>query len=305
MEPIVISQSTDEPITLAEGAANLHIDPDCGSPPGYFEATRIQALITAARIACENDTKLSLVAKTLQVSQEVWHSERTRHHQPHHLSSLQWSHHFPGANAIELPNGPVRSIAWVKYLDGDGADTTLDPGQYRTTLKRGVTWLIPAYGVAWPAARHDHDSVRVQYAAGYPSTDSPPETVPMLVIQAMHLYISHWFRNREAVDSNQLAELSRWASKTCSGSIASRSEWHESAGREDRRGGVDSQNHDREAGPVEPQGLCWPADHKLAACSSYKHCCARVARIRARRFPGCAEASEHYCTRSKSDIHRR
>lgn len=186
MEPVVISQSTDEPITVAEAAANLRLDPD-GSPPVYPESSRIQGLITAARIACENDLEVSLVAKTLEISLESWYR--------------------PHCQAIELPYGPVRSIESVKYIDSSGNDTTLDADQYRTTIRHRMAVLIPAYGVSWPATRVDVDSIRIRYLAGYPSTDSPPETVPSTILQAMHLYIAHYFVNREAVDDNKLAPL--------------------------------------------------------------------------------------------------
>jgi len=214
MEPTVISQATEEPLTLAQAAANLRVDPDDDYPASYPEAERIQSLITAARSALENDLGVSLIAKTLEISLDMWHHAHREHYQdggfPYPYSSSYfhiYQHAMHRRQRIELPYGPVRAIESVKYLDGDGADTTLAADQYRIATVRRMDMLVPAYGVSFPAARCDFGSIRIRYSAGYPSTDSPPETVPEPILQAMHLCIAHWFRNREAVDDGKLAEL--------------------------------------------------------------------------------------------------
>jgi uncharacterized phiE125 gp8 family phage protein len=156
---------------------------DTNSPPAYVEAARITKLIKAARQACEEELEISLVAKTLEIAGNSF------------------------AAVIDLPGGPVRSIVSVKYLDPDGVDTVLAADQYRFSDYARAPVLLLAYGVSWPSARTDVDSVRVRYTVGYPSTDSPPEEVPEPIRQAMHLFIAHWFVNREAVDENAKAEL--------------------------------------------------------------------------------------------------
>lgn len=173
----IISESTDEPITLDEAADNLRVVLNNDSPPVYPEAGRILKLIKAARQSCEEDLELSLVFKTLEVTQDCLYPR-----------------------TIELPGGPVRSIVSLTYVDEEGYDTALADDQYRLSTSGRMAVLYPAYGVTWPDHRRDHDSVRVIYTAGYPSLDSPPEVAPEPIIQAMHLCIAHWFANREAVD---------------------------------------------------------------------------------------------------------
>lgn len=183
MTPKVITESATEPITLEQAALNLRVSLDTNSPPAYPEAARITSLITAARRACEEELEVSLVAKTLEVAADSFASD------------------------IELPLGPVRSIVSVTYQDDDGVDTVLAASQYRYSDYLRAPVLLRAYDVDWPTARTDLNSIRVRYTAGYPSTDSPAETVPEPILQAMHLCIAHWFSNREAVDVNALAEL--------------------------------------------------------------------------------------------------
>jgi uncharacterized phiE125 gp8 family phage protein len=207
-----------EPITLAEAASNLSLDPDDGnSPPGYVQGSRILRLITAARVACEQELEMSLVAKTLEIAHESFmHLSRHSHYGSRALMNqydrgYNWNltgqnPYFP-RNSIQLPDGPVRSIVSVNYLDSDGVDTVLASNQYRLSTSGRMAMLWPAYGVSWPSCRTDVDSVRVRYAVGYPSADSPPQEVPEPIRQAMHLFIGHYFANRDAADLNTLAEL--------------------------------------------------------------------------------------------------
>jgi uncharacterized phiE125 gp8 family phage protein len=191
MTPKVISESATEPILLAEVVLNLGLQPDDGnSPPGYVQGPRVLSLITTARRACEEELEMSLVAKTLEIAVPTFADCSLR-----------------SISGIELPWGPVRSIVSVNYVSTAGVDTVLAADQYRFSTYDTTAVLWPAYGASWPTARNDLDSVRVRYTAGYPVADSPPQTVPEPIRQAMHLLIAHWFANRDAVDVDTLAEL--------------------------------------------------------------------------------------------------
>jgi hypothetical protein len=220
MIPKVITESTTEPILLAEAASNLSLDPDDGnSPPGYVQGSRILRLIKAARQACEKELEMSLVAKTLEIAHQSFvHLSRHSHHGGA-MSNQYDTGYYPGnltgpyphsnryGSSIQLPKGPVRSIVSVTYQDETGADVVLASDQYRLSTSGRMALLWPAYGVSWPSCRTDVDSVRVRYTAGYPSADSPPQEVPEPIRQAMHLFIGHYFANRDAVDLNTLTEL--------------------------------------------------------------------------------------------------
>jgi uncharacterized phiE125 gp8 family phage protein len=172
----VISESTTEPIEVDEAGGNLRA-PDDGDGT-YVEASLISLLIKVARQICEESTELSLIEKTLEVSA------------------------YSFSQYLELPCGPVKTIVSVTYTDTNGTDVVLAADQYRLSTSSRMAVLRPAYGITWPCARRDLDSVRVRYTAGY----SPAE-VPAPIRQAMHLCIAHFYANREAVDVDSLMEL--------------------------------------------------------------------------------------------------
>lgn len=98
---------------------------------------------------------------------------------------------------IELPFGPVRSVASVKYIDQDGVEQTLDPSAYAV---HGDI-IACAHGVSWPSVRSERESVRIRYDAGYPDTEGaePKSTVPAPVVAAIKLTIGDLFENRASV----------------------------------------------------------------------------------------------------------
>jgi uncharacterized phiE125 gp8 family phage protein len=101
-------------------------------------------------------------------------------------------------NLIALPFRPIVEVESVKYLDQDGAETTLATDQWRIVDDHMVA---PVYNGSWPAARRDHGSVKIRYVAGYPDTDgeTPVRTVPEKAIVAILLYVGAWYENREEV----------------------------------------------------------------------------------------------------------
>lgn len=181
MKPLVISESTTEPIALAEAVQNVRATE--GSPEALAGGS-ISKLIKTARQMCEEELELSLIQKTLEIAQRSF---------------------YPCS--IELPQGPVRSIVSVTYVNTSGDDTVLAADQYRISPYESPTVLRPAYDVTWPDVRCDLDSIRVRYTVGYPSEDSPQQVVPEPILQAMHLFIAHYYAHREAVDDDTLMEL--------------------------------------------------------------------------------------------------
>lgn len=90
---------------------------------------------------------------------------------------------------INLPYGPVLSVASIKYDDADGTEQTLDPALY---FELGGS-ICPAANAAWPAVRPGPESVRVQYDAGYEAGK-----VPTPIIQAIKLMVGDFYRFTES-----------------------------------------------------------------------------------------------------------
>lgn len=98
---------------------------------------------------------------------------------------------------IELPFGPVRSVASVRYIDPDGIEQTLDPSAY---VVQGDI-IACAHGVTWPGLRSERENIRIRYDAGYPDTEGaePKPTVPAPIVAAIKLMIGDLFENRASV----------------------------------------------------------------------------------------------------------
>lgn len=99
---------------------------------------------------------------------------------------------------IYLPLSPVLTVDEITYDDADEVETTLNTDDYRLIQMTDSRWRI-APTSAWPAGTN----VRVEFTAGYEGElDSADYTsgVPAALKHAILLLISHWFRNRQAVE---------------------------------------------------------------------------------------------------------
>lgn len=191
MKPIIVpgTESATEPISVAEAGEHLRAANDGGVPPIYVEEALITRCIKSARQACEAQLEMSLVNKQLEVSSDTFFAR----------GSCE--------SYIELPNGPVISVVAVNYLDPEGVDQLLDPDKYRISRFFNPPLLYPTYGTSWPMVRRDIDSVRIKYNVGYPSGNSPPETIPEPIRTAMFLLIGHFYDNREAISDKSMTEV--------------------------------------------------------------------------------------------------
>lgn len=180
----IVSESTLEPISVDEAGFNLRAADDGNSPPAYIEAATIERLIKVAREVAEEETELSILERTYELTTDCF-------------------------GEIELPRPPVHSIESVKYIDVNGVEQTLSTAIYmldnRAHLRPAMLRL--KYEQSWPDHRRESGAIRVRYVAGFRLEDSPPlDVVPESLRQAMHLLIAHYWSNREAVGAD-LREL--------------------------------------------------------------------------------------------------
>lgn len=110
-----------------------------------------------------------------------------------------------GAAGLRLLYPPVIDIVSVKYLDGDGAEQTLDAGTYELL---GAD-LVPAWDQSWPSIGGHAEAVRVRYRAGYAAAPPPADplvaAVPATVKAAILLMVGDMFANRETVVTGTIA----------------------------------------------------------------------------------------------------
>lgn len=186
MSTIKVTDATVEPLTLADAKAHLRETLVDAGNDAY-----ISALITVARTEAENRLQRSLL-------QTTWLTTLDRF--PHDTRISPWA---LCARPIELPNPPVISVDWVKYLDAAGAQQTLDPAAYvvRTTESPGQ--IVRAYGSSWPATLPQPGAVQVQYKAGYGTT---ADKVPAPIVQWIKLALSDLYENRSRSSERPMLE---------------------------------------------------------------------------------------------------
>lgn len=141
-----LSESTSEPITLAEAKHHARID-------GALDDAYVQSLITVARQTAEDRLCRSLMTITWRLVLDF----------------------FPDAIRLQMP--PVQDIVAVQYVDTDGNLQTLDPAAYTLDNASEPGWIVPNHGYEWPGTRDQINAVAVVYTAGYGSAAAVPAPI--------------------------------------------------------------------------------------------------------------------------------
>jgi len=161
-------------VSLVEAKAHLRVtvaDDD----------TLITALITAATETAEQMTGRAIMPQTWELALDA----------------------FP--DAFELTRTPVASVTSLKYTDSAGVLTTLDAVTYTLDAAHdfGPASVVPAYGLAWPAARDQINAVALRFVAGYASAAAVPEPIKAWI----KLQVGAMYENREAETTGQTHAL--------------------------------------------------------------------------------------------------
>jgi uncharacterized phiE125 gp8 family phage protein len=135
----MITGPAAEPVTADDVKARARID-------GTEFDSQIALLIPALRADAENRLGRRLITQTVELVLDA----------------------FPSGE-IDLRLLDVRAITSVKYLDSAAAELTLDASAYSLDARSAPesSWLLPAYGVAWPSTLDAANAVRVRYTVGY------------------------------------------------------------------------------------------------------------------------------------------
>lgn len=171
---------TSEPVTLTEAKAHLRVSTSS-------EDTPIGLMITAAREYVELYTGVSLMTRTWALTLGAF------------------------ADPIELPRGPVASIDAVEYVDANGDPQTIDAADYELDVASTPAQLVRADGFSWPELGATANAVTVTYTAGM---DTFPTEFTDLKL-AILLMIGHFYLNREAAGSANLAEVPLGVDSLC------------------------------------------------------------------------------------------
>ena len=170
MKNQISSQPAVEPISLSEAKNHLRID-------GSDEDTYLATIITAARRYCEQYCNRAFITQT-------W---------------IQYPTKF--SNGMKLSINPVQSVSSITYYDVDGNSQTLNSSQYQVDLSDDICRVYEAVNVDFPDTQDEKiNPITITYISGYgdASTD-----VPMDILHAIKLMISHFFQNREMINIGQ------------------------------------------------------------------------------------------------------
>lgn len=163
-----------EPISLAEALAHLRVD-------GPNEDTLITRLIKTARMQAETFTRRAFITQTWD-----WFLDE-----------------FP-SEAAYVPRPTLQAVDFIKFVDLDGNQQTLDPAVYLVDNASEPGRITLNWLRLWPTYRNLANSINIRFTAGYGDN---ADDVAEPVRQAMLLTLTHWFENRGIMGSSGMAEL--------------------------------------------------------------------------------------------------
>lgn len=166
------SETTADIIAITKAYVAETFDGDEYVHTGGAEDEKIFALITAARVLCEQWQNRAYITQTWTLTMDGF------------------------STPIEPPRPELITVTTLKYVDTAGTQQTWDSGNYTVDIQSTPGRIYPVFSVVWPTARAQRNAVEVIYTAGYGSTRAD---TPNTVKQAMLLLLAHWFENREEI----------------------------------------------------------------------------------------------------------
>jgi len=102
---------------------------------------------------------------------------------------------FPGS-LIYVPRPNLISVESIKYYDYEDSETTWDSSNYFVDTNSEVGRIGLNYGIQWPTVTlRPVNAVIIDFKAGYgDSADDVPDSVK----NAIYIYCTHMYENREA-----------------------------------------------------------------------------------------------------------
>ncbi len=173
MNPKIIIDATEEPISLGEAYQHLRIDYDSDEP---VDSALISLYLKAAREHCEQFLGCSIANKILEYT----------------IPKFQ--------DKIFLPFAPVNEIVSVTYETGEyDSDGLAVPYTFTDYV------LINDY-IQAKTSFPDGSNVKIRYLAGYGfESDSFP--LPSLIKIGILLTLTHFYENRQDVTEKQMYAL--------------------------------------------------------------------------------------------------
>jgi len=154
----VIIAPSEEPVTLSEAKAFLRVD-------GTSDDTLITSLIKAARESGEEISRRAFVTQTLEEVTDIWRFY------------------------YDVARPPLQSVAFVKYKNASGAESTWTDYIVNTQSEPGVIIFNTLPGETLLAC----GAITTRFVAGYGAAAN----VPQRIKNAILALVSYWYESRE------------------------------------------------------------------------------------------------------------
>ena len=165
----LVTSATGEPIELDEVKTHLRLEIGHTDEDDY-----LNGLISAARSKVEDITNLKLMPQTWKVHYDNWSTQ----------------------DYMTIPMGPLTSMpsTGIVYTMSTGNSTTFSSTKWSYSTVERKPRVILEYGKSWPSdTLGTIDPVSFECKVGYGGSSA----VPKRIKQAMYMFISHWYENRE------------------------------------------------------------------------------------------------------------
>ena len=184
----ITSQTNITPVTLNEVKQTLRIDPD-----NFDQDSELTMMLRSSIKVLEEYTGRSFITKTYELA-----LDRIPYSQEDKLIEGFSTGPFMDrtANYITLPKSPLVAVTSFKYYDDSDTESTFATSNYYVDNYSDTPKIVLRRSQTFPdvASLRVANAFIITFTAGY---GTAPKDVPETIKQAINLYTSHLYENRE------------------------------------------------------------------------------------------------------------
>ncbi len=166
MSAILLTPPALEPVSLADARLFLRVD-------HHDDDDVIAALIAAARVQVEAQTRRALIEQTWRLVRDVW----------------------PAAGRLPILPVPLIAVTAIRVFDADGGPHLLDTDDFAIDTVSAPAVLAFARGAPRAPGRVIA-GIEIDITAGY---GEAADDVPAPLRQAIRMLVAHWYENRGVI----------------------------------------------------------------------------------------------------------
>tara|TARA_R100000081_G_scaffold80351_1_gene47379 strand:+ start:27 stop:689 length:663 start_codon:yes stop_codon:yes gene_type:complete len=184
----ITSQTNITPVTLNEVKQTLRIDPD-----NFDQDSELTMMLRSSIKVLEEYTGRSFITKTYELA-----LDRIPYSQEDKLIEGFSTGPFMDrtANYITLPKSPLVAVTSFKYYDDSDTESTFATSNYYVDNYSDTPKIVLRRSQTFPdvASLRVANAFIITFTAGY---GTAPKDIPETIKQAINLYTSHLYENRE------------------------------------------------------------------------------------------------------------